>query len=102
MESEVGRCSVLPNNPANSFAKSNGSRKDHQLAGPTVNCCDCLAELAATTLNFLSASGHDAFRAFYTLEGSAGEHRVEVIIALLEKMLPPRTHGGNALPRTQV
>ncbi len=27
----------------------------------------------------------------YMLEGSAGEHRVEVIIALLEKMLPPRT-----------
>jgi hypothetical protein len=38
------------------------------------------------------------------LEGSAGEHRVEVIIALLEKMLPPRTgvlHYQKDDPREQ-
>ena len=50
----------------------------------------------------MKIQGPNAFERSYTLEGSAGEHRVEVIIALLEKMLPPRTHAGNALPRPQV
>ena len=39
----------------------------------------------------MKIEGSNAFERSYTLEGSAGEHRVEVIIALLEKMLPPRT-----------
>ena len=62
MELKVVRCSVLVNTPANFFAKSNGSRKDHQFPGPTVNFCDGLAELAATALNFLRASRHNAVR----------------------------------------
>jgi hypothetical protein len=39
----------------------------------------------------MNIKGPNAFERSYTLEGSAGEHRVEVIIALLEKMLPPKT-----------
>jgi len=39
----------------------------------------------------MKIEGPNAFERSYTLEGSAGEHRVDVIIALLEKMLPPRT-----------
>ena len=39
----------------------------------------------------MKIDGPNAFERSYTLEGSAGEHRVEVIIALLEQMLPPRT-----------
>jgi len=58
----VGHCSVLPNTPANFFATSNGSRQDHQLAGPTVDFFEGLAELAATTLRLVGASGHDPFR----------------------------------------
>jgi hypothetical protein len=33
----------------------------------------------------MKIQGPNAFERSYTLEGSAGEHRVEVIIALLEK-----------------
>ncbi len=50
----------------------------------------------------MKIQGPNAFERSYTLEGSAGEHRVELIITLLEKMLPPRTHAGNALARPQV
>jgi hypothetical protein len=39
----------------------------------------------------MKIEGPNAFERSPALEGSAGEHRVEVIIALLEKMLSPRT-----------
>jgi hypothetical protein len=39
----------------------------------------------------MNIQGPNAFERSYILEGSAGEHRAEVIIALLEKMLPPKT-----------
>jgi hypothetical protein len=39
----------------------------------------------------MKIDGPNVFERSYTLEGSAGEHRVEVIRVLLERMLPPRT-----------
>jgi hypothetical protein len=39
----------------------------------------------------MKIDGPNAFERSYMQEGSAGQHRVAVIIALLEKMLPPKT-----------
>lgn len=38
----------------------------------------------------MKIDGPNAFERKYTLDGSAGEHRPDVIRALLERMLPPK------------
>ncbi len=38
----------------------------------------------------MKVTGPNAFERSYTLEGTAGEHRAEVIRVILAKMLPPK------------